>query len=110
MEAVVARLERLPPDAGSYEMVEEDFAFHRAMVGGVGSPRLSRAHETLCSEIRLSFVANIRADGADYLVGEHRALLDVIRGGDPDAAEARIVQHLEAGLSASLQRIGGIRH
>ena len=28
MEAVVARLVRLPSDAGSYEMVEEDFAFH----------------------------------------------------------------------------------
>lgn len=110
MEAVVARLERLPPDAGSYEMVEEDFAFHRAMVAGVGSPRLSRAHETLCSEIRLSFVANIREDGADYLLGEHRELLDVIRRGDPDAAEARIRIHLEAGLAASLQRISGIRH
>ena len=35
MEAVVARLERLPSDAGSYVMVEEDFAFHRAMVAGV---------------------------------------------------------------------------
>jgi DNA-binding GntR family transcriptional regulator len=110
MEAVVARLERLPSDAGSYEMVEEDFAFHRAMVAGVGSPRLARAHETLCSEIRLSFVANIREDGQDYLVGEHRDLLDVIRRGDPEAAEARIVTHLDAGLAASLQRIVAIRH
>lgn len=110
MEAVVARLERLPVDVGSYEMVEEDFAFHRAMVAGVGSVRLARAHETLCSEIRLSFVANIREDGHDYLVGEHRDLLDVIRRGDPDAAEARIIIHLDAGLAASLQRITSIRH
>lgn len=110
MEAVVARLERLPVDVGSYEMVEEDFAFHRAMVAGVGSLRLERAHETLCSEIRLSFVANIREDGHDYLVGEHRDLLDVIRRGDPDAAEARIITHLDAGLAASLQRITAIRH
>jgi len=110
MEAVVARLERLPVNVGSYEMVEEDFAFHRAMVAGVGSVRLARAHETLCSEIRLSFVANIREDGHDYLVGEHRDLLDVIRIGDPDAAEARIITHLDAGLTASLQRITSIRH
>lgn len=110
MEAVVARLERLPVDVGSYEMVEEDFAFHRAMVAGVGSVRLARAHETLCSEIRLSFVANIREDGHDYLVGEHRDLLDVIRRGDPDVAEARIITHLDAGLAASLQRITSIRH
>lgn len=110
MEAVVARLQRLPADVGSYEMVEEDFAFHRAMVAGVGSPRLARAHETLCSEIRLSFVANIREDGQDYLVGEHRELLDVIRQGDPDAAEQRIVTHLDAGLAASLHRITAIRH
>lgn len=103
MEAVVTRLERLHPDAGSYEMVEEDFAFHRAMVAGAGSPRLSRVHETLCSETRLSFVANIRVQGADHLVGEHRALLDVIRGGDPDTAEARVVQHLGMGLSTSLR-------
>lgn len=110
MEAVVARLERLPTDVGSYEMVEEDFAFHRALVAGVGSVRLSRAHETLCSEIRLSFVANIRDDGQHYLAGEHRELLDVIRRGDPDAAEARIVTHLDAGLAASLQRITAIQH
>jgi len=105
MEAVVSRLERLPPDVGSYEMVEEDFAFHRAMVGGVESPRLSRAHEMLCSETRLSFVANIREDGPDYLIGEHRALLDVIRSGDPDRAEARIIVHLQAGLASSMARI-----
>ncbi len=110
MEAVVARLERLPVDASSYVMVEEDFAFHRAMVAGVGSVRLAQAHETLCSETRLSFVANIRADGQDYLVGEHRDLLDVIRQGDPDVAEARIIAHLDAGLRASLQRITAIRH
>lgn len=110
MEAVVARLERLPKDAGSYEMVEEDFAFHRAMVAGVGSPRLARAHESLCSETRLSFVSNIKEDGWDYLVGEHRDLLDVIRQGDPDRAEARINIHLDAGLEGSLRRIAAGRN
>lgn len=108
MEVVVGRLERLPADVTAYEMVEEDFAFHRAMVAGVRSPRLARAHEMLCSEIRLSFVANIVEDGPSYLIGEHRALLDVLRQGDPDKAEARIIVHLDEGLARSLTRLPGV--
>lgn len=98
MERVVQRFERLSDDASSDEMVEEDFNFHRALVAGVRSERLSRAHEMLCSEIRLSFVAGVRADGPSYLIGEHRSLLGVIQQGDPDRAEARIRSHLADGL------------
>lgn len=105
IEVVVGRLERLPANVSGYEMVEEDFAFHRAMIAGVGSPRLARAHEMLCAEIRLSFVSSMVEDGPSYLIGEHRALLDVIRGGDPAKAEARIIVHLEAGLARSLERL-----
>jgi DNA-binding GntR family transcriptional regulator len=104
LEAVVTRLERLPPDVPAHEMVEQDFAFHRALVAGVGSPRLSRAHEMLCSETRLSFVASVKEDGPGYLVGEHRALLEVIERGDPASAAGRIREHLAEGLKAALER------
>lgn len=98
LEEVVERLERLPPDARPYELIEADFAFHRALVAGVGSARLSRSHETLCSEIRLSFVGAAEDDHPGYLFGEHRDVLDVLRRGDPDAAGARIRRHLDDGL------------
>jgi len=98
LEAVVSTLERLPLDAPPHQMVEWDFEFHRALVAGVGSDRLSLAHETLCSEVRLSFVATMGRDDPGYLFGEHRALLDVLKGGDPDVAVARLAEHLQAGL------------
>src|SRR5688572_8352344 len=63
LEEVVQRLERLSPDSSGAEMVDADFDFHRALVAGVGSTRLSRSHEMLCSEIRLSFVSTVREDG-----------------------------------------------
>jgi len=103
MERVVQRFERLSDDASSDEMVEEDFNFHRALVAGVHSERLARAHEMLCSEIRLSFVAGVREDGPSYLIGEHRALLDVIQQGDPDRAEQRIRSHLADGLRLTIE-------
>jgi DNA-binding GntR family transcriptional regulator len=104
METVVKRLEQFPADASTHDLIEEDFAFHRAMVAGVGSPRLSRAHEMLCAEVRLSFVEGILDEGTSYLVGEHRELLHVFQQGDPDRAEARVREHLEAGLADSLAR------
>ena len=105
LEEVVTQLERLGPDASGQEMVDADFDFHRALVSGVGSPRLSRSHEMLCSEIRLSFVRTVKEDGPGYLSGEHRELLGVLRAGDPDAAAERFAEHLRAGLEVTLAGI-----
>jgi DNA-binding GntR family transcriptional regulator len=102
LDEVVRRLERLSEGSSGHEMVDADFEFHRVLVSGVGSSRLSRSHEMLCSEIRLSFVSTVREDGPTYLFGEHRALLDVLQRGDPDAAAARIAEHLAAGLEVTL--------
>ncbi|CAN5566751.1 GntR family transcriptional regulator [soil metagenome] len=105
LEEVVLRLERLSPGASGQEMVDADFDFHRALVSGVGSPRLSRSHEMLCSEIRLSFVNTVKEDGPGYLSGEHRELLGVLRAGDPSAAAERFAEHLRAGLEVTLAGI-----
>lgn len=103
IEPAVQRLEQLPADTAADAIVEADFDFHRALVAAVGSPRLSRAHETLCSEIRLSFVAGVREEGTDYTREEHRALFESLGSGDPELAEQRIRAHLEAGLVAALR-------
>jgi DNA-binding GntR family transcriptional regulator len=105
LEEVVERLERLSPESSGHEMVDADFEFHRALVSGVGSSRLSRSHEMLCSEIRLSFVSTVREDGPSYLFGEHRELLNVLQHGDPDAAAERIAEHLAAGMEVTLAGI-----
>lgn len=102
LEHVVRRLERLPTDVAPHEMVEEDFAFHRALVAGVGSPRLSRAHEMLCAETRLSFVASVREEGPSYVIEAHRHLYEVIRTGDPEVAARQVSEHLRRGLDVAL--------
>ena len=102
LDEAVRQLERLPPDAPLHELIEGDLEFHRVLVSGVGSTHLSQSHETLCSEIRLSFVANVSDAKGSYLSGEHRAILDILQQGDPDAAVEKIEAHMRAGLDVAL--------
>jgi DNA-binding GntR family transcriptional regulator len=92
----VQRLEVLPADAHWSEVVDADFAFHRALLAAVGSPRLSRLHASLEGEIRLC-IAQLRpawhTPGA--LAEEHRQVLEGILAGSVEAAEARMREHLE---------------
>jgi DNA-binding GntR family transcriptional regulator len=90
------RLQTLRADAHWSEVVDADFAFHQALLAGVGSPRLSRLHASLEGEIRLC-IAQLRpawhTPGA--LAEEHRQVLEGILAGSVEAAEARMREHLE---------------
>lgn len=92
----VDRLQALPADAHWSEVVDADFAFHRALLAAVGSPRLSRLHASLEGEIRLC-IAQLRpawhTPGA--LAEEHRQVLEGILAGSVETAEARMREHLE---------------
>jgi len=94
--------------------VEYNQAFHRALVAASGSERLKAIIEPLWVQIwRLSFLSHrmYRLPGKQSrAVTEHRAILDAIRGGDPDAGERLIREHVRAGhrdLVSSLPTDGG---
>jgi DNA-binding GntR family transcriptional regulator len=77
-------------------VVDADLGFHRALAHATGSPRLERLYLSLSGEIRLC-IAQLRPAWSSpaAMAAEHRALLDVIEGGDVDDAIARMTAHLE---------------
>lgn len=108
VDAAVEQLNRLPADALWSEVVEADFAFHRALVAIVGSPRLSRSHELLCSETRLSLVPVQRLDkyrSGAFAHQEHDKLLRSVKLRNMELAEARITKHLQEGSANALRML-----
>ncbi|MER5388711.1 GntR family transcriptional regulator [Saccharopolyspora sp. NPDC002686] len=98
-EQSLRALEALPRDASWGDRVEAHTAFHIALINAAGSPRLSRIYPAMQEEMQLC-LAQLRASypGPQDLAREHRALLEAIRSGDPDHAQAEMRAHLERTL------------
>jgi DNA-binding GntR family transcriptional regulator len=94
--AAVARFEALGENVHWSQAVDADMAFHVALIEAAGSARLRRLYATLECEIRLC-IAQLRPawHTPAALAEEHRQVLDGILAGSPDAAEARMREHLE---------------
>jgi len=94
--AAVERFQALGDDVHWSEAVEADLAFHVALIDATGSDRMRRLHATLQDEIRLC-IAQLRPawHTPAALAEEHREVLDGILAGSPDAAEARMREHLD---------------
>jgi DNA-binding GntR family transcriptional regulator len=105
VEGALDGLRRLPPHAPWSDIVEGDVAFHRATVSAVGSPRLSRLHAHLSEEMRLILVPARHYLTQDVFCEEHVSLFETITSGDPDAAVARLRQHLAFGTEDLLARL-----
>src|SRR5918995_1054020 len=80
------------------ELIEADIRFHEELVRLAGSPRLTRAHETLVAETRMLLRHHPVYPWSDY-VSDHERLFDAIEQRDPRAPEYAI-EHLR--LSARL--------
>jgi DNA-binding GntR family transcriptional regulator len=77
-------------------LVQDDLAFHRAIVVGAGNERLARAHEHLQAEILLCLAQLVHGYAAvEELTAQHAELLAAIERGDPDEAEAALRAHLD---------------
>lgn len=98
-----AALRRLRAAAGGRNRVTEDLiaadvGFHRELVALAGSPRLTRAHETLMAETRMLLRHHPVYPASDY-VGDHTRLLEGVERSDPRTPEL-VAEHLR--LSARL--------
>jgi DNA-binding GntR family transcriptional regulator len=85
-------------DRVTEELIEADIRFHEELVRLAGSPRLTRAHETLVAETRMLLRHHPAYPWSDY-VSDHQRLFDAIEQRDPRAPEYA-VEHLR--LSARL--------
>jgi DNA-binding GntR family transcriptional regulator len=98
-----AHLDALRESAQDEERVTEavidaDLAFHQELVRLAGSPRLTRAHETLAAETRMLLRHHPAYSGATY-VTDHTELLEALERRDPATPEL-VAAHLR--LSADL--------
>lgn len=102
--ATLARVGTVPAEAiaahraltASEEFARHDIAFHRALVSGQPSPRLTRLHELLMGEIELC-IGQVQAAhllSASEVAQQHQGILDAISAGDPDAAARLTRDHI----------------
>jgi DNA-binding GntR family transcriptional regulator len=85
-------------DRVTEEEIAADIHFHQELVRLAGSPRLTRAHDTLAAETRMLLRHHPVYPAADY-VADHERLLDGLERRDPGTEEL-VVQHMR--LSARL--------
>jgi DNA-binding GntR family transcriptional regulator len=96
----VVELGRLADDVPTSQFIAADLRFHRALVDGAGSPRLSRLYNTILDEIHLTMRQSRLALGGERIAREHAEVLDSIRAGDVTAATTTLREHLEGAAQA----------
>ena len=84
------------------QMVESDIRFHRELVDGVGSHRLSRMHAMLMGEMQLC-MAQVQANRLmrlSEIVEDHESIITLIEQGDAIGASAAVAAHLDNACTA----------
>ena len=78
------------------DFARHDIAFHRGLVAGQSSPRLTRMHELLMGEIELC-IGQVQAANlisSTEIARQHQGILDAITAGEPDAAARLTRDHI----------------
>lgn len=109
--AAIAALTSVPAEAlrahHAGDSAANDIAFHRALVTGQQSPRLTRMHSLLLGEIELC-IGQVHAEQlltAADVTAQHQRILDAITAGDSDAAAKLTREHIQLSRDALLERI-----
>lgn len=88
----------------SDDFAQHDIAFHRSLVAGQPSPRLTRMHALLMGEIELC-IGQVQAAQlltAAEVARQHQGILDAITAGDAHAAAALTRDHIAGARDALL--------
>lgn len=108
--AAIAALTGVPLDAAAAhragESAANDIAFHRALVAGQSSPRLTRMHELLLGEIELC-IGQVHAERllpAATVTAQHQGILQAVAAGDSATAARLTREHIEVSRDALLER------
>jgi DNA-binding GntR family transcriptional regulator len=75
LDGAARRILALNSDSSWADEVEADLDFHRALVATAGSLRLTRAHELLMSEMRLSLAGNVGREEPGFMGKAHQDLV-----------------------------------
>lgn len=94
LESLLVEQEQLGEDSAAF--IERDREFHRAIVRAAGNFVLANFYEILRDrQVRIGLLAlGAVADRRRQVIGEHAAIVDAIRAGDPSAAASALATHL----------------
>jgi DNA-binding GntR family transcriptional regulator len=113
--AAIAALRSIPAAAlaahravlANDDFAEFDIQFHRALVAGQPSPRLTRMHELLMGEIELC-IGQVQAAHlltAMEVAAQHQGILDAITAGDGEKAATLTRDHIAYSRDALLAHV-----
>lgn len=90
------------------DLVEWDIRFHRALIDGIHSPRISKAHSALINEMRLCLVQVQTRHLLDpeTIASEHAAILEAITAGQDDHAAQLSHAHLNHAMAQLTKDLG----
>src|SRR5450631_3901504 len=90
-------------------VVEPDMRFHMSIIDAVGNERTSKMYRSLVSEVRLCMtrVQSLHLLGTALILAEHQKMLDLIEGGDGEAAALLLDEHLGRARERLVAAIGG---
>ena len=91
---------------GTEQFARHDIAFHRALVSGQSSPRLTRMHELLMGEVELGIgqVQAAQLITATEVARQHQGILDAILAGDSLLAGRLAREHIAGARDRLLER------
>ncbi len=86
-------------------------AFHEFQIDLAGNAMLSHVYRELSVNLMMQVIRGGRVEGGEYLVREHRAIVDAFAAEDLAAAQQAIRVHIESGRQIALdavERAGGV--
>ena len=88
-------------------LASRDLDFHTALVAAAESPRLERMFTTVISETRLCLsMLTSELKGRDFLVEEHREIIEMIRAENTEGAMAALTKHFDEAVVTLQRRVG----
>jgi DNA-binding GntR family transcriptional regulator len=99
LRAAYEAMQRAAEEGTLAQLSDADLHFHEVLVGGAGSARLQRMHQTLMVETRMCLTAlqGTYRDPEDQ-VAEHRRIAEAIASGDSESLVEAIEEHMQEAL------------
>lgn len=107
LEAALLRSEKAVVDADEPELTASNARFHELIVELADSPLLTSIMKPIGARVRWLFGFMSRSEPA-ALMSEHRQLLALIRGGDPDAAAEFARAHVASTRQSTMDALSGL--
>jgi DNA-binding GntR family transcriptional regulator len=102
---IVGTMRSASDSADWLDVADLDMAFHRAVVDGAGSARLSRMYATLLDESRICLRLAVLYPTREDLADEHHEIADPIAAGDLDAAVAACAKHCAESIEGLMRHL-----